>query len=79
MRSPTLAQVTSVTGQDAAARMVDGTEVHVGTTVHPEVSAGDWVIIGVGTVLRVMDRDEGERLAAEFRQTSGGQATAASD
>jgi hydrogenase maturation factor len=71
MRSPTLAQVVSRSGDDAIVRTVDGTEVKVGTSVHPDVAPGDWAMIGIGTVLRVMDHDEGERLAQEYRQSGG--------
>jgi hydrogenase maturation factor len=71
MRSPTLAKVVSRAGDDAVVRTVDGTEVRVGTSVHPEVAEGDWAMIGVGTVLKVMDHDEGERLAQEYRQAGG--------
>ena len=70
MRSPTLAKVVSRTGSDAVVRTVDGTEVRVGTSIHPDVAEGDWTIIGIGTVLRVMDAEEGERLAEEYRQGS---------
>lgn len=70
MRSPTLAQVVSCDGDHATVRTVDGTEVRVGTSIHPEVAPGDWTIIGVGSVLRVVEREEGERLAREYRESA---------
>jgi hydrogenase assembly chaperone HypC/HupF len=48
---------------DGAVVEIDGARRRASTLVVPEVAAGDWVMVGAGTILRRLEAREGLELA----------------
>jgi hydrogenase assembly chaperone HypC/HupF len=56
-------RVVAVTPGDAVVE-IDGRRRHASTLLLPEISVGDWVIVGVGSILRRLDPDAARDLVA---------------
>lgn len=59
------ARVLFVEGQ-AATVDLDGRRRRASLAIHPDVAAGDWVVVGAGTVLRRLEPAEARGLLAEI-------------
>ena len=61
------ARVLAVDGEGATV-LLDGRERRASTLVVPEVTVGDWVIVGAGTILERIDEPEAAYLAAAVKE-----------
>jgi hydrogenase maturation factor len=57
-----LAQVVAVDATGATVTC-DGTPRRAATRLYPDISAGEWVLVGAGTILQRLTADEARQLA----------------
>ncbi len=62
------ARVVALHGEDVELELHGGERVTASSTLHPDVSVGDYVLMDRGLVLSVIDETEAEALIAMFEE-----------